>query len=116
MLGHRLVTKQTGAHGRPCNKVMVAEKLSIEREFYFALVMDRAFHVCVCVCVCACMRACVRVKGAVIYNCRPTPGPSPWGQRLNSTYVCMSQKAVIDIDLPPTLPLTRSIAYMYASV
>lgn len=41
MLGHRLVTKQTPPEGVKVNKVMVAEALDIERETYFAILMDR---------------------------------------------------------------------------
>jgi len=43
MIGHKLITKQTGEQGRICNKVMVVERLYTRREFYFAIVMDRAF-------------------------------------------------------------------------
>lgn len=42
MLGEYLVTKQTGEEGRICEKVMVVEKMSLEKEFYFAILMDRA--------------------------------------------------------------------------
>ncbi|KAI8613815.1 hypothetical protein BC830DRAFT_435303 [Chytriomyces sp. MP71] len=42
MLGHKLITKQTGAAGRICNAVYVVERLYVRREFYFAIVMDRA--------------------------------------------------------------------------
>lgn len=42
MIGSHLVTKQTGAAGRPCNKVFVVERLYVRREFYFAIVLDRA--------------------------------------------------------------------------
>jgi len=41
MLGHQLITKQTGAAGRPCNSVLVVEKLKIAHEFYFGILMDR---------------------------------------------------------------------------
>eukprot|EP00055_Hartaetosiga_balthica_P003872 m.9218 g.9218 ORF g.9218 m.9218 type:complete len:424 (+) comp3406_c0_seq1:35-1306(+) len=41
MLGFSLVTKQTPAEGVLVNKVMVAEALDIERETYFAILMDR---------------------------------------------------------------------------
>jgi len=41
MLGHTLITKQTGEKGKPCNKVMVAERLYLRREAYFAILMDR---------------------------------------------------------------------------
>jgi succinyl-CoA synthetase beta subunit len=42
MIGQRLVTKQTGAEGRPCHKVLVSERLFLRRETYFALLMDRS--------------------------------------------------------------------------
>eukprot|EP00850_Spirogloea_muscicola_P024197 SM000475S16796 [mRNA] locus=s475:90:2493:+ [translate_table: standard] len=42
MLGQVLVTKQTGAEGKPVNKVLVAEKLDLVNEMYFALALDRA--------------------------------------------------------------------------
>jgi succinyl-CoA synthetase beta subunit len=41
MLGHRLVTKQTGPEGRQVSKVYVAERLYLRRETYFAILMDR---------------------------------------------------------------------------
>ncbi|KAK9710116.1 succinate--CoA ligase beta chain [Basidiobolus ranarum] len=41
MLGHKLVTKQTGAKGRECNAVYVVEREFIRREYYFAILMDR---------------------------------------------------------------------------
>lgn len=44
MIGQLLVTKQTGAAGRICNKVMVAERKFPRREFYFAVMMERAFN------------------------------------------------------------------------
>ncbi|PTY00893.1 ADP-forming succinate--CoA ligase subunit beta [Verrucomicrobia bacterium LW23] len=44
MLGQTLVTAQTGEEGRLVNKVLVAEAKDIERELYFAIVMDRATH------------------------------------------------------------------------
>ena len=43
MLGHRLYTKQTGRDGKPCNVVMVCERLFPRREFYFAITLDRAY-------------------------------------------------------------------------
>src|SRR6476620_3802520 len=42
MLGQTLVTHQTGAAGRVVNKVLVAESVDIEREIYFAVLLDRA--------------------------------------------------------------------------
>jgi succinyl-CoA synthetase beta subunit len=42
MLGETLVTHQTGAAGRVVNKVLVAESADIEREIYFAVLLDRA--------------------------------------------------------------------------
>ncbi|XP_002738684.1 succinate--CoA ligase [GDP-forming] subunit beta, mitochondrial-like [Saccoglossus kowalevskii] len=43
MLGHTLTTKQTGKDGVIVKKVMIAEALDIERETYFAILMDRTF-------------------------------------------------------------------------
>jgi succinyl-CoA synthetase beta subunit len=42
MIGHKLITKQTGAGGRPCNSVYVVERKFARREFYLAILMDRA--------------------------------------------------------------------------
>ncbi|KAJ3322008.1 hypothetical protein HDU76_013972 [Blyttiomyces sp. JEL0837] len=42
MLGHKLITKQTGEGGRICNAVYVVERLYVRREFYFAILQDRA--------------------------------------------------------------------------
>ena len=42
MLGQTLVTHQTGAAGRVVNKVLIAESVEIEREIYFAMLLDRA--------------------------------------------------------------------------
>lgn len=44
MLGHRLYTKQTGREGKPCNKVMICERLFPRREFYFAITLERAYQ------------------------------------------------------------------------
>lgn len=41
MLGARLVTKQTGAEGRPCNQVLITERLYLRRETYFSLMLER---------------------------------------------------------------------------
>ncbi|KAJ1548511.1 hypothetical protein HK405_002896 [Cladochytrium tenue] len=41
MLGHKLITKQTGEAGRICNAVYVVERLYVRREFYFAVIQDR---------------------------------------------------------------------------
>ena len=41
MLHSNLVTKQTGAEGKPCLKVLVSERLYLRREAYFAILMDR---------------------------------------------------------------------------
>lgn len=45
MLGHNLITKQTGAEGRPCNRVLVVEQTIPVQEKYFALLYDRASQV-----------------------------------------------------------------------
>ncbi|KAK5467146.1 succinate--CoA ligase beta chain [Exophiala xenobiotica] len=42
MIGHKLVTKQTGARGRICNSVYICERKFARREFYLAILMDRA--------------------------------------------------------------------------
>lgn len=42
MLGKTLVTKQSGPAGKPVNTVLLAKKMSLAREFYFAIMMDRA--------------------------------------------------------------------------
>jgi succinyl-CoA synthetase beta subunit len=42
MLGYKLVTKQTGAEGQLCSKVLVNEGITIDKEYYFAILMDRA--------------------------------------------------------------------------
>lgn len=41
MIGHKLITKQTGAAGRPCSKVFVVETVKYKREFYLAILLDR---------------------------------------------------------------------------
>jgi len=42
MLGHTLVTHQTGPGGKIVRKVLVVESVDIAREVYFAILMDRA--------------------------------------------------------------------------
>ncbi|KAH8417333.1 hypothetical protein KR222_008879 [Zaprionus bogoriensis] len=44
MIDQLLVTKQTGAGGRICKQVMVAERKFPRREFYFAVMLERAFN------------------------------------------------------------------------
>ncbi|CAD5214072.1 unnamed protein product [Bursaphelenchus xylophilus] len=41
MLHHKLITKQTGAVGRICEKVMVAKRLYLRKEYYFSIALDR---------------------------------------------------------------------------
>eukprot|EP01132_Coremiostelium_polycephalum_P000777 gene777-965_t len=41
MLGHTLVTKQTGPQGKVVNQVYIAERHYLRREMYFAILMDR---------------------------------------------------------------------------
>ncbi|KAK2176791.1 hypothetical protein NP493_640g03039 [Ridgeia piscesae] len=43
MLGNKLITKQTPKGGVKVNTVMVAEALDIERETYFAILIDRTY-------------------------------------------------------------------------
>lgn len=42
MIGHKLITKQTGERGRICNSVFIVERKFARREFYLAVLMDRA--------------------------------------------------------------------------
>ena len=42
MLGETLVTHQTGPAGRTVNTVLIAQAVEIEREIYFAILVDRA--------------------------------------------------------------------------
>lgn len=42
MIGHSLITKQTGAAGRMCNAVMLAERMPPAKEYYAAVLLDRA--------------------------------------------------------------------------
>jgi len=44
MLGHRLITKQTAAHGAPVSKVFLAECLDIKKEYYFAVMLSPKFQ------------------------------------------------------------------------
>jgi len=44
MLGAKLATKQTGPGGQLVSKVLVNEGISIGRELYFAILMDRAYN------------------------------------------------------------------------
>ncbi|CED84980.1 succinate-ligase (adp-forming) [Phaffia rhodozyma] len=41
MLGEFLITKQTGAEGRACNAVMLAERTPPKKEYYVAVLADR---------------------------------------------------------------------------
>ncbi len=43
MLGHKLITKQTGAGGRICNTVAIVDAVETKVEKYFAILMDRAY-------------------------------------------------------------------------
>ncbi|MFA7345164.1 MAG: ADP-forming succinate--CoA ligase subunit beta [Terrimicrobiaceae bacterium] len=42
MLGHTLVTHQTGPEGRVVRKVLISQSVEIARELYFAILIDRA--------------------------------------------------------------------------
>ena len=42
MLGNMLVTKQTGPEGRQVNRLLVSEAAKIKKEFYLAVLLDRA--------------------------------------------------------------------------
>lgn len=41
MLGANLITKQTGAEGRPCEKIFICERKFPKREYYCSITMDR---------------------------------------------------------------------------
>jgi len=41
MIGNNLYTKQTGEAGRPCNEVMIVERLYPRKELYFSILLDR---------------------------------------------------------------------------
>ncbi|KAK9468356.1 ATP-grasp domain-containing protein [Lipomyces arxii] len=41
MIGHNLITKQTGAHGKLCTAVYVVEREFVRREAYIAILLDR---------------------------------------------------------------------------
>ncbi len=41
MLGGTLVTKQTGPAGKPVNTLLIARKMKLKREMYFAILLDR---------------------------------------------------------------------------
>ncbi|KAK4007747.1 succinate--CoA ligase [ADP-forming] subunit beta, mitochondrial [Daphnia magna] len=43
MLGDLLITKQTGEKGRICNSVMVTERKYQRREYYFTIMLERAY-------------------------------------------------------------------------
>jgi succinyl-CoA synthetase beta subunit len=42
LLGSRLVTRQTGSSGLPVNAVLIEETVSVEREFYLGMLVDRS--------------------------------------------------------------------------
>lgn len=42
MIGNTLVTRQSGAAGKPCNALYLVEKVAMERELYVALMLDRS--------------------------------------------------------------------------
>merc|ERR1711872_59948 len=44
MIGDYLITKQTGAEGRICNSVMVTERKYTRKEYYIAIMNERAFN------------------------------------------------------------------------
>lgn len=44
MIGQYLITKQTGSKGRICNAVMVTERKFPRKEYYFAVMLERAFQ------------------------------------------------------------------------
>jgi len=44
MLGHNLITKQTGSHGKLVSKVLVARRHFLRREAYFSILLDRQYQ------------------------------------------------------------------------
>ena len=50
MLGHHLVTIQTGAEGKSVNQVLVEAGCNIDRELYIGIVLDRAIQLPVVMC------------------------------------------------------------------
>lgn len=44
MIGRKLFTKQTGAKGRICNKVLICERMYPRKEYYFAITLERTFQ------------------------------------------------------------------------
>jgi len=49
-LGNKLITNQTSKEGQKVQKIYIAECLDFKQEFYFAIVMDRAFGGPVMIC------------------------------------------------------------------
>mmetsp|Transcript_10135 Transcript_10135/g.26898 ORF Transcript_10135/g.26898 Transcript_10135/m.26898 type:complete len:413 (+) Transcript_10135:201-1439(+) len=43
MIGQTLVTKQSGPEGKPVNTLLLAEKMDLVNEMYFAILLDRAY-------------------------------------------------------------------------
>lgn len=41
MIGHKLITKQTGPAGKICNSVYIVERKYLRKEYYLAMTMDR---------------------------------------------------------------------------
>lgn len=56
MLGGTLVTKQSGPAGKPVNTLLLAKKMSLAKEFYFAIFSEFVF--------CAERELCVPVSGS----------------------------------------------------
>jgi len=42
MLGNTLITRQTGAQGKPCNTVYIVERVYMRKENYLSVFLDRA--------------------------------------------------------------------------
>jgi succinyl-CoA synthetase beta subunit len=42
MINNTLVTKQSGAAGKPCNTLYVVEQVKMDRELYVSILLDRA--------------------------------------------------------------------------
>ena len=110
MLGNVLVTKQTGADGREVRKVMIAEGIDIAKEFYLAILLDRAIKAPVFI---ASKEggteieqvAAERPEAIVKVPVDPRVGYSPW----------IGRKIAFGLGMPPELikPTAKLVACLY---
>jgi len=110
MLGNILVTKQTGAAGREVRTVMIAEGIDIAKEFYLAILLDRAVKAPVFI---ASREggteieqvAAERPEAIVKVPVDPRVGYSPW----------IGRKIAVGLGMPPELlnPTAKLVASLY---